>query len=313
LTRHHRCTRDHARTEVARVFDSEATEIALDDELDRVGIQSVTYRSLLLELIRADEQVYGFDAGKRRALAFIKGTYREMRRQATAAGFSEHFAITLAEMATRARLVAGGDRDDVYLYMMKSTAKMGLRRITDRQLAATDVYEVIDVVPGTYRYRVYANLTVHGVRHVRARAAHLAAIPGVLGYKFARPRARWRRDTMVIYCRTAAATAGVLAWFNQMQRGMADPSEYFAADVPHFTKAAPELRGVSAVKDPKATDGRSYSQRMAELVRIAIGAGVDGLFDDGAAPTIASYVQTIVGRLNGFWDDPSAMRGQPKP
>ncbi len=135
----------------------------------------------------------------------------------------------------------------------------------------------------------------------------------MVGYKFAKPGSRWRRDTMVIYCTTSEATAGVIAWFEGLQTGMADPTTSFAADVPHFTAPAPGLRGVSSVEDSRASAGGSYSQRMADLVRIAIVAGVDGAIDDGAKATTASYVGGIVARLNEFWSDSSSMLGEPKP
>lgn len=294
------------------MFDSEATAEALDQRLKELGVQSKPYRSLLLDLIDAEEQEYDLPAAKTQALALLKSTYVEMRNQATDVGFSEHFSITLADMATRANLNPGGDRDDLYLYMMKSTAKKGLDSLTDAELAATDVHDVTNVASGTYRFRVYANLTDDGVDHVQAHAAQLAAIAGVVGYKFAKPGARWRRDTMVIYCTTSEATVGVLAWLRGLQTGVVDPTTYFAADVPHFTGPAQGLRGVSSVEDPRASTGGSYSQRMADLVRIAIDAGVDCVIDD-ANPTTASYVEGIVARLNGFWTDPNAMLGKPKP
>jgi hypothetical protein len=118
---------------------------------------------------------------------------------------------------------------------------------------------------------------------------------------------------MVIYCTTPEATAGVLEWFRELQSSLADPATYFAEDVPHFTAADYELRGVSSVEDPDpdASTERSYSERMSEMVRTAIDAGEAGL--DDANPTIDAYVEGIVARLDTFWTNPISMWGQPRP
>ncbi|MGD9525780.1 hypothetical protein, partial [Pseudonocardia sp.] len=202
-------------------------------------------------------------------------------------------------------------RDDVYLYMVKSVAKRGLHSITDAELAATNGHDVTDVVQGRYEYRVYANLTDAGVDLVQAQGAQLAAIAGVTGYKFAKPVARWRRDTMVVYCTTSAAADAVIAVLRGLQAGVPGPAVHFAADVPHFTRPAPNCRGVSSVRDPQAGAGGSFSERMADMIRLAIDAGVDSV--DEAHPSIASYVVGIVDKLEGLWNDPGAMRGEPKP
>ncbi|MGE3253450.1 hypothetical protein, partial [Pseudonocardia sp.] len=130
------------------MFDSEATAEELDTILAQVSVQSVFYRSLLVLLIDREAQTYDLAGARTRALELVKDTYSQMRAQATAAGFSEHFSITLAEMAIRASLSRDGGRDDVYLYMVKSVAKRGLHSITDAELAATNGHDVTDVVQG---------------------------------------------------------------------------------------------------------------------------------------------------------------------
>ena len=296
--------------EVARMFDGEATKRALDQRLRERGYQSARYRSLLLAVIEAEKQEYDLVEARKRVLALVRGTYREMGRQAMDVGFSQDFSITLTEMATRANLKPGGDRVDLYLYMMKSTTKTGLGSLTEDQLEARNVFEVTDVAPATFGFRVYANLTDEGVDHVAAQAEDLKKIAGVVAYKFAKPEARWRRDTMVIYCKTAPAAGRVLKWFYGLQTELADPETYFAADLPHFTTPAPLLLGVSAVEDPDPGEGTSHSQRMSELVRTAV---VTGALAVEPANPIASYAEGIVTRLNQFWSERQRMRGKPKP
>jgi len=75
--------------------------------------------------------------------------------------------------------------------------------------------------------------------------------------------------------------------------------------------AAKGRRGISSVPDPQPTARESSSERRADLVRLAIEAGVDGM--DSAEPTIASYVGVIVTGLSDLWADPSFMMGEPKP
>jgi hypothetical protein len=292
------------------MFDT-ATEKALDQRLKDLGVESVKYRSLLVGSIKAEKQEYDLDAARKRALALRKSTYRRMRKQAMAVGFSQQFAITLADMAMNANLHPPGDRVDLYLYMMKSTAKKGLRTITDAQLDERDVYEVTTVVAShTFRFRVYGNLTDKGVALVRAHARDLENIEGVVRYKVAKPGSRWRRDTMVIYCTTREGADGALAWFGELQRGVDDPATYFAADVPHFTEPEEGLRGVSSVEDRDPSATSSYSEGMAVMVRTAIDAGA-ARFDE--ANPIASYVDEIVARLDTFWTNPISMRGKPRP
>ena len=111
-------------------------------------------------------------------------------------------------------------------------------------------------------------------------------------------------------CRSVVISRRGIDWFYGLQTELDDPETYFAADVPHFTAPAPLLRGVSAVKDPDSSAGTSYSQRMSEMVRIAI---VTGALAVGPADPIASYAQGIVTRLNQFWGERQKMRGKPKP
>ncbi len=293
------------------MFDGEATKRALDQRLQERGYQSERYRSLLLAIIQAEKpEEYDLVDARKRTLALVRSTYREMRREAMDVGFSQDFSITLTEMATRANLKPGGNREDLYLYMMKSTAKTSLGSLTEAQLEEEDVFKLEHVERGTFEFRVYANLTDQGVDYVWAEAADLAKIEGVAAYKFAWPESRWRRDTMVIYCKTAPAAGRVLRWFYGLQTELADPEIYFAADVPHFTTPAPLLRGVSAVKDPDSGAGTSYSQRMSEMVRTAI---VTGALAVEPADPIASYARGIVTRLNQFWGERQRMRGKPKP
>ncbi len=292
------------------MFDSEATKRALDQRLQERGYQSERFRSLLLAILQAEKPKYDFVAARKRTLGLIRSTYREMRREAMDVGFSQDFSITLTDMSARANLTPGPKREDLYLYMMKSTAKTRLGSLTEAQLEEEEVFKLEHAERGTFEFRVYANLTDQGVDYVWDRQDELANLGGVAAYKFAFPDMRWRRDTMVTYCKTAPAAGRVLRWFYGLQTELADPETYFAADVPHFTTPAPMLRGVSAVKDPDSSAGTSYSQRMSEMVRTAI---VTGALAVEPAEPIVSYAHGIVARLNRFWGERQRMRGQPKP
>jgi hypothetical protein len=293
------------------MFDGEATKRALDQRLQQRGYQWERYRRLLLAVLQAEIPEYDLVAARKRTLALVRSTYREMRREAMDVGFSQDFSITLTDMSTRANLDLGPDREDHYLYMMKSTAKTGLGSLTEAQLEEEVAFKVQDAERGAFDYRVYANLTDQGADYVWDRQDELANLGGVAAYKFAFPDMQWRRDTMVTYCKTAPAAGRVLRWFYGLQTELDDPETYFAADVPHFTTPAPMLRGVSAAKDPDSSARTSYSQRMSTMVRTAIvtGAPVIEPTDD----PIPTFTHGIVTRLNQFWDERQKMRGKPKP
>jgi hypothetical protein len=289
------------------MYDSEDTRHQLLVSLSEVGVNSRPYRQLLDAIIKNEPDAYNLAQAKARALALIKETYETIRTRAMAAGFSESFAITLGDMAMRPQADL---RDDLYLYMMKSTKKRGLHRLTDEELAATDVYDVTEVSNTSYHYRIYGNLTDAGVDLIKSRMREVIATAGLTSYKFAKKGSRWRRDTMVIYCATEEATKQMLAWLRGLQQDQPKLSDYFASDTPHFTEKVPECQGISFVSDLDAgSRNGSHSQAMSELVKMAIENGQSETEDHG--PTINSYVTGILDKLAYFWE--WNMKGTPKP
>ena len=103
---------------------------ALDQQLNENGFQSERYRSLLLAIIQAEQQKYDVPprgSGRWPSSGAPMARWGGRRWMPSSARTLDH----TYRMATRANLKPGGDREDLYLYMMKSNTKRGLGRLAE--------------------------------------------------------------------------------------------------------------------------------------------------------------------------------------